>query len=92
MDVTINNTSCLPKGHKLATYKSWIHMLLKLPLNENNKRKELNTIMNIALNNEYKKNDVLNLYNRLKYQQNNQANNTKTEQNWVTFTYTGKYT
>jgi hypothetical protein len=32
------------------------------------------------------------LYNRPKYQQNNQGNNTKTEQKCVTFTYTGNYT
>jgi transcription initiation factor TFIIIB Brf1 subunit/transcription initiation factor TFIIB len=62
-----------------------------LPLNESNKRKELNTIINIAQNNGYKKDDILKLYNRLKYQQNNQENNTKMEQNWVTITYKGNY-
>jgi hypothetical protein len=62
-----------------------------LPLNGSNNRKEMNTIINIALNNGYKKDDILNLYNRLKYQQSNQGNNTKTEQKWVTFTYTGNY-
>jgi hypothetical protein len=51
----------------------------------------VNTIINIALNNEYNKNDVLYLYNRLKYQQNNQGNNTKTEQKWVIFTNAGNY-
>jgi chromosome segregation and condensation protein ScpB len=63
MDVTINYTSCHLKGHKLAAYKSWIHKLLMLPLNQSNKKKEMNTIMNIALNNGCKKNDILNLYN-----------------------------
>jgi hypothetical protein len=43
VDVTINNTSCHSKEHKLAAYNNWIHRLLKLPLNESNKRKELNT-------------------------------------------------
>jgi hypothetical protein len=38
-----------------------------LALNENSKKKELNTIINIALNNWYKKNDILILYNRLKH-------------------------
>jgi hypothetical protein len=32
--------------------------------------------------------DIMNLHNRLKYQQNNLGNNTKVEQKWVTFTYT----
>jgi hypothetical protein len=40
-DVTINNTSCHPKEHKLAAFKNWIHGLLILPLNENNKKKGL---------------------------------------------------
>jgi hypothetical protein len=89
MDITMNNTSCHPKEYKLAAYKHRIHRLLMLPLNESSKRKELITVINIALNNGYKKNDILNLYNRLKYQKNNQGNNTKTEQKWVTFIYTG---
>jgi hypothetical protein len=77
--------------HKLAANKHWIHRLLRLPLNENNKRKELNTTINITLDNGYKKDDIMNLHNRLKYRQRNQGNNTNTEQKWVTFTYTGNY-
>jgi hypothetical protein len=61
-DVTMNNISCHPKEHKLAAYKNWIHRLLMLPLNESNKKKELNTIIDIELNN-YKKVDILILYN-----------------------------
>jgi hypothetical protein len=55
-----------------------------LPLNANNKRKELNT--NIPLNNGWKKDDILNLRNQLKYQQNNQGKNSKTGKKRVTFT------
>jgi hypothetical protein len=51
MDITINNTSHHPKDHKLAAFKNWIHRLTMLALNENSKKKELNTIINIALNN-----------------------------------------
>jgi hypothetical protein len=69
-DVMINNSSYHPQEHKLAAIKSWIHRLIMLHLNENNKRKELNTIINIALNNGYKENDILTLYNRLKHKQN----------------------
>jgi hypothetical protein len=35
----------------------------------------------MALNNGYKKDDILNMYNWLKYQQNNQGNNTKMYKN-----------
>jgi hypothetical protein len=34
-----------------------------LPLNKSNKKEELNTIINMALNNGYKKDDILNMYN-----------------------------
>jgi hypothetical protein len=63
MDITINNTSCHLKEHKLVAYRNWIQRLLTLPLNKNNKRKELNAITNIALNNGYKKDDIMNLHN-----------------------------
>jgi hypothetical protein len=55
MDLMINNSSCHPKEYKLATFKNWIHRILMVPLNENNKKKESNTIINTALNNGYKK-------------------------------------
>jgi hypothetical protein len=74
---------------QIEAYKNRIHRLLMLPLKESNKRKELNTIINIALNNGHKKDEILNLYNRLKYQQNNQGNKTKAAQILVTLTYTG---
>jgi hypothetical protein len=88
-DITINTNSCHPK-EKLAAYKNWIHRLLPLPLNENNKKKELNTVINIALNNGYRKEDILHIYGKLK-QQNNLENKAKKEQKWVTFTHTGNY-
>jgi hypothetical protein len=51
----------------------------------------LSTIINIALNNGYKKNDILGLYNRLKYKQNNKEKNIEEDKKWVTFIYTGNY-
>jgi hypothetical protein len=56
-DIIINNNSCHPKQQKLAAHKNWIHRLLTLPLEEN--AKELNTIINIALNNDYRKEDII---------------------------------
>jgi hypothetical protein len=47
-DITINNSSCHPREHKLAAYKCWLQRLCKLPLDAKNKRKELDIIINIA--------------------------------------------
>jgi hypothetical protein len=63
-DITINSNSCHPKEQKLAAYKNWIHRLITLLLNKNNKKKELNT--NIALNNGHRKEDILHICNKLK--------------------------
>jgi hypothetical protein len=82
---------CHAKEQKLAAYKNWIHRLLTLPLNENNKKKELNTIINIELNTVHSKEDILCIYNKLKQRQNNLENKAEKEQKWVTFTYTGNY-
>jgi hypothetical protein len=65
-DVTINNKSCHPREQTPVAYKNWIHRLLTLPLEETAKNKELNTIINIALNNGYKKEDIIQIYNELK--------------------------
>jgi hypothetical protein len=74
-DVTINNKSCHPKEHKLSAYRFWIHRLQALPLSKRNRQRELNTILNVALNNGYKKEDIIHIYNKLKYQQNIPNNN-----------------
>jgi hypothetical protein len=90
-DITIKNNSCHPKEQKLATYKNWIHRLHTLPLNTNNKNKELSTITNIGLNNGYKKEDILQLYNKFKLRENNSDDTAKRQQKWVSLTYTGHY-
>jgi hypothetical protein len=92
-DVTINNKSFHPKQHKLSAYRNWINRLLALPLRKRNRKKELNTIFNIDVNNGYRKEDIIHIYNKLKYQKKNPNNNTEIEQQkWITFTYTGNYT
>jgi hypothetical protein len=75
--VTINKKSCHPEEHKLSSYRCWIHRLLALPLNKTNRQSELNTILNIALHNGYKKEDIIHIHNKLKYQQNIPNNKTK---------------
>jgi hypothetical protein len=84
-DITIKSNSCHPKEQKLAAYKK----LLTLPLKENIKHKEINTIINIALNNGYRKEDILHLHNKFKQKKNNLEK--KVKKIWVAFTYTGNY-
>jgi hypothetical protein len=90
-DITINNKSCHPREQKLAAYKNWIHRLLTLPLEQTAENKELNTIINIALNNGYRKEDIIQIYNKLKQKVNNPSNKDNKEQKWITYTYTGSY-
>jgi hypothetical protein len=90
-DVTINSNCCYPQEHKMAAYKSWLHRLCKLPLNKKNNKRELDIITNIATNNGYRKEDIIKLYNRIKTQQNKNAEEIKITQKWVTFTYTVNY-
>jgi hypothetical protein len=54
-------------------------------------KKELNTTINIALNNGYRKEDIIHIHNKPEQRQNKPENNAKKEQKWVTFTYTGNY-
>jgi hypothetical protein len=60
-----------PGEHKMATFKNWIYRLHKLPLNEAIKNKELNTVINIAENNGYIKEQIKNLYNQIKQTKKN---------------------
>jgi hypothetical protein len=89
-NIMINKNSCHPKERKLAAYRSWIYRLWALPLSEV-KNSELNTILNIALNNEYKTEDIMQIYNKPKHQQNTLNNNINRENKWITFTYTRNY-
>jgi hypothetical protein len=78
-DVMINKKSCHPNEHKLLAYRTWIHRFLALPLSKRNRQKKLNTILNIVLNNGYKKEDIIHIYNKSKYQKNTPTNNTERE-------------
>jgi hypothetical protein len=84
--------SCHPREQKLAAYKNWIHRLLTLPLEETAKNKELKTIINIALNNGYRKEDITQIYNKLKQKVDKPNDKDNKEQKWITYiyVYTGK--
>jgi hypothetical protein len=79
-DIKINSNSRHPKEHKLAAYKNWIHRRFALPLSANNKKKELNTLINIALNSGYTKEDIIHIHNKFK-RQNKPENNAKRNTN-----------
>jgi hypothetical protein len=89
-DTTLNFKSCHPKEQKMAAYKSWLHRLDILPLSTANKNEELNTIIHIGVNNGYKKEEILRLYNKIKNRRTNREN-TDREQKWISFTYAGHY-
>jgi hypothetical protein len=58
---------------------------------EANKQHRLNTILNIAANNGYKKQDIMQIYNKSTNQHNTSIHNNKQEQKRITFMYTGNY-
>ena len=89
-DTTINKKSCHPQEHKLTTYKNWLHRITILPLDNAAKKKELNIITNIAINNGYKKDDIMLMYHRLQQRKTSNPND-NTEQIWVPYTYSGSY-
>jgi hypothetical protein len=73
----------------MVTYKNWLHRLNKLPLNETNKTKELNTIINIAENNGYNRQQIMRIHNSI--EQKRHQNNNEMKQKWVSFTFSGSY-
>jgi hypothetical protein len=68
-----------PKRTEISSIQTWIHRLLTSPFKENNKKK-LNTVINIALNNGYRKENILHIYSSLKQQQNYLENEAEKEQ------------
>jgi hypothetical protein len=89
-DTTINN-SCHPGEHKMAAFKNWIHTIHKLPLQNANKIKELNTIANIAESNGYNRKQIIRLDNAIRINEHQKTAESKDQKKWVTFTYTGNY-
>jgi hypothetical protein len=69
--------------------QNWLHRLHKLPLNGINKAKELNTIINIAENNGYNRQQILRIYHSI--ERKNHQNNDDVKQKWVSFMFTGNY-
>lgn len=96
-DITIHNTSTHPYSHKISAYNSFIHRLINnIPLSEENYRKELNIIKQIAVNNGYQTKMIDQIITRKQY---NKAirlaypnSESKTNIVYKTLTYNGKIT
>ncbi|KAI5631461.1 reverse transcriptase (RNA-dependent DNA polymerase) domain-containing protein [Phthorimaea operculella] len=94
-DNIIHATSRHPDNHKHAAFHAFIHRLVKVPMNDEDFRQELDTIKQIARNNGYK--DQL-IHNILKRKQKREAeklsyNATQSEpanqKKWVKIPYIG---
>ena len=64
-DTTIHFTSNHPLQHKLAAYNFYIHRLLSIPITEQAKQQEWNTIFIIAKNNGFPLELIYNLKNKI---------------------------
>ena len=73
-DTTIHYTSNHPIQHKLAAYRFLLNRLHNLPLSNEHKQKEMNTILHIAQSNRY----PIKLINRLNTQIENKITTQKT--------------
>jgi hypothetical protein len=85
-DTTIHCNSNHPTEHKTAAYRFLLNRAHQLPLTQDQREKELNTIYQIAKNNGYNKETVENIQARI----TNKGHNNKTataHKKWVTFEY-----
>jgi hypothetical protein len=86
-DIIINFHSNHPTEHKLAAYRYYINRMLSLPLTEDKRQTEWETIKTIAHNNNYPAKCIT----KLKTQMQNKTPTTNTNDNiskkWATFTY-----
>jgi hypothetical protein len=63
----------------------------KLPLQNANEIKELNTIANIAESNGHNKQKIIKLDNAISLNKRHKSEESKNNKKWVTFAYTGNY-
>lgn len=93
-DTIINAHSNHPKRYKRAFFVSMIHRILRLPLHNTERNKEIDILKQIAVANGYKTKDVDIDYNRIRKQYCTNGNNNTlkptTKKNYVSMTYNGK--
>ena len=87
-DTTIHFTSSHPLEHKIAAYNFYINRMLTIPITEQARQQEWNTIHTIARNNGFPLQIIHNLKNKL-ILQTQKTENTLTQtprRKWITFT------
>ena len=89
-DTTIHFTTNHPHEHKIAAFRHYIHRMIMLPITEESKQEEWNTILTIAKNNRYPTSIINKLRMKLiDRKQNQQSPKTiqHTNKKTITFTY-----
>jgi len=89
-DTTIHFQSNRPHEQKIAAFRYYINRMYTLPITENARKEEWNTIVTMAINNGYPKNIIYNLRKKLTNRKNyNETQEQRKEQSkkWTTFTY-----
>ena len=90
-DTTIHYTSNHPIQHKLAAYRFLLNILHNLPLSNECKQQEMNTILHIAQNNGYPKKLINKINTQIKNKITTQKNLSTTTNNnnrkWAIFEY-----
>ena len=87
-DTLINNTSNHPIQHKLAAFRTMIHRLNNIPLDEIDYKDELNTVKYLAESNGYDRTIVSKLLHKTQNKQPAKTENNK----FITLTYINKQT
>lgn len=68
-DTYINNNAFNPKAHKFAAFNSMIYRMIRLPLNDENRKNEKRRILQIAQRNDFKEEEMLMLIGAQEYKQ-----------------------
>lgn len=95
-DTVIHNKSNHPYSHKMASFNSFVHRLLNVPLSSENYKKELNIIKQVAVNNGYNAGMVDDLVKKKAYKKAINlvypTTNNTLDQKFKSITYTGNIT
>ena len=86
-DTTINFQSNHPTEHKIAAYRHHINRMYTLPLDQDKRQREWETIKTMGKNNNIPSQVLHKLHHRLKYKEPRPKPETADSNKWTTFTY-----
>ena len=86
-DTCFHQLSNHPNEHKAAAFRYYIHRMQSLPISEEAKQKEWNTILNIGRNNGYPKHWLNNIREKMANRTHNKEPKTPDKKKWITFKY-----